>query len=57
MQPRACVDIQRWAEALSQDPNYSVRVEFPTQAAHKTMIRLLNKAGVENARLTDRITP
>ncbi|MCU7369938.1 hypothetical protein PEC18_03400 [Paucibacter sp. O1-1] len=42
-------DMQRWAEALRQNPGVSVRIEVPTEAARKAAIRLIRKAGTESS--------
>jgi hypothetical protein len=50
-------DIQRWAEALRQNPGFSVRVEVPSHTAYRNVIRLIAKAEVQNYPISVRIVP
>ncbi|MBK8287029.1 MAG: hypothetical protein IPK97_20385 [Ahniella sp.] len=48
-------DLRRWAEALKQNPDYSVRIEVPSIAAQRNAIRMIEKANVADAPITVKV--
>lgn len=47
--PKQIRDIQRVREALSQNPEYSLRIEVPNPSARSAALRLLERAGLYNS--------